>query len=233
MLCFKKRKEALLHENVFSSESQPMAYCNFRLTDKVIVMSDISIKHLQRAIDERPKGGMQTGIPKITLREADAVRLIAVYESIQDTITQLQQRKSELERERDEVREKLNSETQKPTDYLLSLENSCDQLIRDNSKLRGERDELAVKHEFGCRWLRKIDNYLSNSKGGKIESQSGLHLELIDALSKLSEQDVFNYGEEIISAFVDGAMWGDTEGYLEKSDAKQYAQRKYGTKDDD
>jgi len=38
-------------------------------------MSDIT-KYLKRAIDERPKGGMQTGIPKITMREADAVRLL-------------------------------------------------------------------------------------------------------------------------------------------------------------
>lgn len=48
------------------------------------------LKMLKRAIGERPKGGMQTGIPKIQLREADALRAVAELEWAQQHITELE-----------------------------------------------------------------------------------------------------------------------------------------------
>lgn len=52
-------------------------------------MINQGLKMLKRAIDERPKGGMQTGMPKIQLREADAVRAVAELEWAQQRITEL------------------------------------------------------------------------------------------------------------------------------------------------
>lgn len=54
-------------------------------------MSEIT-KYLKRAIDERPKGGMQTGVPKVTMREADAARLLAEIEELQRERDELKQR---------------------------------------------------------------------------------------------------------------------------------------------
>lgn len=59
-------------------------------------MINQGLKMLKRAIDERPKGGMQTGMPKIQLREADAVRAVAELEWAQQRITELEQREAEL-----------------------------------------------------------------------------------------------------------------------------------------
>lgn len=47
------------------------------------------LKMLKRAIDERPKNGMQAGMPKIKLREADAVRAVSELEWAQKRITEL------------------------------------------------------------------------------------------------------------------------------------------------
>ena len=234
-------------------------------------MTDISIKHLQRAIDERPKGGMQTGTPKISLREADAVRLIAVYESMQNEIEQLKQFNAAMESERDEalvsarVSEQDSKQSRKQLEFCQNelddwkykkfarfSEDEC-WLFQDDgedhleslicpvvmskdkaielTESRCQRDELAAQNEFLKFWLSKVNNYLSSSKGGQIESKSALHLEITEALSKLDQQGAFNHNEEVIRAFIAGAMWGDSEGYLKESDAKQYAQRKYGIKD--
>lgn len=48
------------------------------------------LKMLKRAIEERPKGGMQTGMPKIQLREADAVRAVAELEWAKQRIIELE-----------------------------------------------------------------------------------------------------------------------------------------------
>lgn len=48
------------------------------------------LKMLKRAIDERPKGGMQTGMPKIRLRESDVARAVAELDWAQQRITELE-----------------------------------------------------------------------------------------------------------------------------------------------
>lgn len=48
------------------------------------------LKMLKRAIGERPKNGMQAGMPKIKLREADAVRAVSELEWAQKRITELE-----------------------------------------------------------------------------------------------------------------------------------------------
>ena len=53
-------------------------------------MISYGLKMLKRAIEERPKGGMQTGMPKITMREADAVRSVAELEWAQQRIAELE-----------------------------------------------------------------------------------------------------------------------------------------------
>lgn len=60
-------------------------------------MINHGLKMLKRAIDERPKGGMQTGMPKIQLREADAVRAVAELEWAQQRITELEDRIKDFE----------------------------------------------------------------------------------------------------------------------------------------
>lgn len=55
-------------------------------------MINQGLKMLKRAIDERPKGGMQTGMPRIQLRESDAVRSVAELEWAQQHITELEAR---------------------------------------------------------------------------------------------------------------------------------------------
>lgn len=60
-------------------------------------MINQGLKMLKRAIDDRPKGGMQTGIPKIQLREADAIRAVAELEWAQQRIIELEERNSNLE----------------------------------------------------------------------------------------------------------------------------------------
>jgi hypothetical protein len=58
-------------------------------------------KYLKRAIDERPKGGMQTGIPKITMREADAVRLLFDVYRLEERNAELESKIQEYEKNND------------------------------------------------------------------------------------------------------------------------------------
>jgi len=85
-------------------------------------MSEFIKKTLQYAIDTRERGGMQTGIPKVQIREADAVRMLRDVQLLNERI-------ATIEQERDALVAYIGKLSEWMLPYVDIDETACDLLI--------------------------------------------------------------------------------------------------------